>query len=130
MIVVDASVVFDFLIRTTDSARIESRFVDAEFRLHAPELLPIEVISALGRQQRRRGVLPKDEELVDDLHVLPVTLHPHLLFARRVWQLRHNFSAYDALYVALAEYLNAPLLTRDRRLAAPSKAHKARIEVI
>ena len=130
MIVVDASVVFDFLLRTADSARIESRFVDAGFRLHAPEMLPIEVISALGRQQRHRGVLPKDGECIEDLHILPVTLHSHLQFARRVWQLRHNVSAYDALYIALAESLDAPLLTRDRRLAAPSKAHKARIEVI
>lgn len=47
---------------------------------------------------------------------LPVMLHPYPPFASRVWELRNNVSAYDAWYVALAESLEAPLVTLDRRL--------------
>ncbi len=48
---------------------------------------------------------------------------------RRVWELRHNLAAYDAVYVPLAEALDAPLLTRDRRLATAS-GHRARIDLV
>jgi len=55
--------------------------------------------------------------------------HPHRPFLPRVWQLRHNLTSYDAVYVALAELLNAPLLTRDRKLGTAS-GHSARIELV
>jgi len=64
-----------------------------------------------------------------DLAALSVQRYPHDVLLPRIWALRHNASAYDAAYLALAEALNAPLLTRDRRLAA-SHGHRARIEVI
>ncbi len=60
---------------------------------------------------------------------VPVTRHPHDLYAARIWALRHNVSAYDAAYVALAEAFRAPLITRDERLAG-STGHQARIEFI
>lgn len=48
---------------------------------------------------------------------LPLTPYPHLALLPRIWELRHNFTAYDAAYIALAEALYAPLVTRDRALA-------------
>lgn len=57
-----------------------------------------------------------------------LTRYPHEPFIRRIWELRENVSAYDAAYVALAETLEAPLVTTDRRLAQAS-AHEAKIEL-
>ena len=58
----------------------------------------------------------------------PVRRYPHDFLLPRIWELRNNLTAYDAAYVALAEALDAPLLTRDGRLAAAT-GHRARIEV-
>jgi predicted nucleic acid-binding protein len=60
---------------------------------------------------------------------LPLTRYPHGLLLPRIWDLRHNLTAYDAVYVALAEALRAPLVTRDHRLAGAS-GHRARIELV
>jgi len=65
---------------------------------------------------------------VRDLLDLRLTRYPHFMLLARVWQLRHNFSAYDAAYVGLAEKLGAPLITRDGRLAA-APGHVAIIEL-
>jgi predicted nucleic acid-binding protein len=60
---------------------------------------------------------------VDILADMAIVRHPHQPFLSRLWALRDNFSAYDAIYVALAQTLDAPLLTRDRRLASAAKSH-------
>jgi predicted nucleic acid-binding protein len=60
---------------------------------------------------------------------LRVHRYPHYALLPRIWELRNNLTAYDAAYVALAEALNAPLLTRDRRLAAAA-GHRAKIELV
>lgn len=67
--------------------------------------------------------------MLDRFVGVSIVWHPHRLFLARIWQLRENISSYDACYVALAEWLNAPLLTRDARLARAS-GHTARIEYI
>ena len=64
-----------------------------------------------------------------DLADFPLRRYPHDFLLQRVWELRNKFTAYDAIYVALAEALDAPLLTRDKRLAA-SPGHHARIELV
>ena len=69
------------------------------------------------------------EEALEDLSDLPIVRYPHQPFAERIWQLRENLTAYDAAYVALAEALDAPLLTRDSGIAG-SPAHAARIDLI
>lgn len=71
------------------------------------------------------GTLPADRagDALDELAQSPLVRHPHYPFLERVWQLRSNLTAYDAAYVALAEFLDAPLLTLDARMArAPSWA--------
>jgi len=64
-----------------------------------------------------------------DLVDLPLRRYPHDFLLPRIWNLRNNLTAYDAAYVALAEALDAPLLTRDRRLAAAA-GHRAQIELV
>lgn len=64
-----------------------------------------------------------------DLADFPLRRYPHELLLPRIWELRNNMTAYDAAYVALAEGLGAPLLTRDRRLAA-TPGHRAEVELI
>lgn len=84
----------------------------------APDLLTLEVISALKRLRLRRVITPNEAKYAFDLfRSLTIEYFGHAPLAPRVWQLQDNFSAYDATYVALAESLHAPLWTSDRRLA-------------
>jgi predicted nucleic acid-binding protein len=101
-----------------------------ELDLHAPASIDAEVLHALRRKWVAGEVV--DERFTPALFLLQRTLitrHPVTPFVHRMWQLRHNITAYDAGYVALAESLGIPLLTRDRRLARAS-AHAARIDYI
>jgi predicted nucleic acid-binding protein len=68
------------------------------------------------------------EQAIEDLLDLRITRYPHSVLLPRIWQLRHNLSAYDAAYVALPEKLGATLLTRDARLASAA-GRAAAIEV-
>lgn len=99
-------------------------------RLSAPVTFDAEVLHALRRQWLLKRV--SDEDVTGAFEVLRtvvVTRHPVQPLVARMWALRRNITAYDAGYVALAESLNLPLLTRDRRLAR-SSGHAARIEYI
>lgn len=119
MIVLDASAVVDWLLRTPAGQRIEERIYFRNASLHAPHLLDVEVVQVL-RRLLREGVISarRADEVVEDLGDVRVTRYPHFVFLPRIWQLRHNLSAYDAVYVALAESLGATLLTRDAHLVA------------
>jgi len=68
-------------------------------------------------------------EAIYDFLDLPIERYPHELLLERIWELRNNMTAYDAAYVALAESLSAPLVTRDRWLTS-SGGHHAEIEVL
>ena len=84
----------------------------------APHLLPVEVASALRRAQQSAAVSADVASLAHrDLLDLDIRLHAYAPLAARVWQLRSTVSSDDAWYVALAEALDAPLATLDRRLA-------------
>ncbi len=129
MIVLDASAAIDWLLQTSAGQRIEQRIYSARESLHAPHLLDVEIGQVLRRLVRENAVpARRADEAIEDLLDLRITRYPHNLLLPRIWQLRHNLSAYDAAYLALAEKLGAPLLTRDGRLASAS-GHAAKIEV-
>lgn len=125
----DASAAIDWLLRTEAGRRIEGRIYARDETLHAPYLLDLEVTQVLRRMVRRDEIPDRraDEAIVDLLR-LRIHLYPHRPLVSRIWQMRHNFSAYDAAYVALAEKLDATLVTIDARLAAAS-GHRATIEL-
>lgn len=122
MIVVDASVVVELLTDLGAASRLHVRLGGES--LLAPDILPIEVASGL-RGLNRGGHLDDHalEMAVTDLLRFAIDLHPALPLVPRVLALRHNFSAYDASYVALAEAFHCPLLTLDRRLANAARTH-------
>lgn len=121
MIVLDASAAIDWLLQTAAGQSIEKRIYSRNETLHAPHLLDLEVTQVLWRLAAQTMISAhRAEEAVRDLVELGVTRYPHVLLLPRIWQLRHNFSAYDAAYIVLAERLAAACVTRDARLASAS----------
>ena len=121
MIVLDASAAIDWLLLTAAGQQIESRIYSRGESLHAPHLLDLEVAQVLRRLVREAAVsAQRADQALQDLLNLRVTRYPHFVFLQHIWRLRHNLSAYDAAYVALAENLGATLITRDARLASTS----------
>jgi predicted nucleic acid-binding protein len=116
MIVLDASVAVDFLLRG-QNRRPQLDMLRRE-DIHAPYLADVEVLHSLRRQSFLNSVEPERlEEMVSNLAGWKITFHPHRPYLKRVWSLRHRCTAYDAFYVALAEALGCPLLTADGHLA-------------
>lgn len=130
MIVADASVVLEVLLRTKRGLRMEARLLSSRETLHAPHLIDLEVCQVL-----RRYLLNKDltadraAAAVEDFQSIRIFRYPHRIFLDRIWELRSNMTAYEAAYVAVAETIGAPLLTTDKRLASTSN-HSARIEFV
>jgi predicted nucleic acid-binding protein len=130
VIVVDASALLEVLLRTPLGEAIESRLFDRSQTLHSPYLLDIEVAQVIRRFAMMREIeAERAQAALDDFIGLPIWRHPHGFLLPRVWALRNNFSAYDAVYVALAEVLDATLLTHDRRLAVAARRH-AMVELV
>ena len=128
MIVLDASVLVDIFLREPIAAALCEDVLRAGDPLHAPHLIDVEIMHVLRRLDRL-GVIEAERagEAMDDLSALPIQRHPHGQLLATVWDLSANVSAYDAVYVALAEALDARLVTRDAKLA---KAIGARVEVL
>ena len=117
MIVLDASAVLELLLGTAHGRRVAARLAEADDTLHAPSLVDVEVLHVLRRLTRSRALgADEAESALSDLEALDLERHDHLPVLRRAWDLRANVSAYDAVYVALAEALDAPLLTCDTKL--------------
>jgi predicted nucleic acid-binding protein len=129
VIVVDASAVVELLLWTDRAESICDRVLGSNESRQAPHLLDIEVAQVIrrywlaGEIEESRG-----NQMMEDLADLPIDRHAHSLLLPRVWQLRDNLTAYDAVYIALAEALDAPLVTCDERLAAAT-GHGARVEL-
>lgn len=130
MIVVDASALLEALLRTPAAKAVEDRLFAPRQTIHAPHLLDVEVAQVI-RRYALNGEIDSERGRVAliDLVDLPLRRYPHDFLLPRIWNLRNNLTAYDAAYVALAEALDAPLLTRDRRLAAAA-GHRAQIELV
>jgi predicted nucleic acid-binding protein len=129
MIVIDASALLEVLLRSPAAGGVEKWLFDPGQTLHAPHLLDVEVAQVI-RRYAANGEIDSDRgrAAVADLADFPLHRYPHDLLLPRIWELRNNLTAYDAVYVALAEALDAPLLTRDRRLASAA-GHDARIRL-
>lgn len=134
MIVLDASAGVDWLLQTPAGRQIERRIYSCTQSsqgqsLHAPHLFDLEVAQVLRRLVHEKTVSARrGDEALQDLMSLRINRYPHLLLLPRVWQLRNNLSAYDAAYVATAEMLGAPLITRDSRIGS-TPGHSAKVEV-
>lgn len=130
MIVVDASALLEVLLRRPAANDVESWLSRPDQTIHAPHLIDVEVTQVVRRfamhgkidNQRGRTVLA-------DFSLMSIERYPHDPFLFRAWELRNNLSAYDAMYIALAEVLGVPLLTCDRRLATAA-GHHARVELV
>jgi predicted nucleic acid-binding protein len=130
VIVVDASAITEFLLQTPLGLRVEARLFGDNDQLHAPHLLDVEVVQALRRIVRAGDVSPaRADEALEDLAALAIRRHSHFDLLGRAWHLRDNLTAYDAMYVALAEAIDAVILTCDGRLGA-SPGHEAQIDVV
>jgi predicted nucleic acid-binding protein len=129
LIVVDASAVLEVLLQTSIASDVSRRIFRAGETLHAPHLLDVEAAQVL-RRYVRSGVISANRgaEALTDLADLPLNRYPHFVLLPRIWELRHNVTAYDAVYLALAEALDASLVTRDRALALAGA--RTRVEVI
>lgn len=130
MIVIDASALLEFLLQTPLGRRVESRLFRDEDELHAPHLVDVEVVQGLRRLVRTGDVSARRaEDAIADLADLDLHRHDHVDFLERAWRLRDTITAYDAMYVALAEGIAATLVTCDGPLAK-TPGHGARIEIV
>jgi len=130
LIVVDASAIVTLLLGLPGADAIKDRLSETDEPIGAPHLIDAEVVHAIrryvaaGHASAHRGA-----QAIEDFGDLEIQRFPQAALLGRVWALRDNLTAYDALYIALAEVLEASLLTRDRRIAA-APGHHAKVEVL
>jgi predicted nucleic acid-binding protein len=129
VIVVDASAIVEVLLNTATGDALRAYLFAAGDTLHVPHLTDVEVFQVLRRYSIAKTMGPgRAREAFDDYAAMPLTRYPHSVLLPRVWELRHNLTAYDAVYVALAEALDATLVTCDRALGSVS-GHRAAVQV-
>ncbi len=115
--VLDASGAVEFLLNTAAGKSLGARLADETVVVHVPHLIDLEIAQVLRRYARhgtlsaRTGILA-----LERWRSLDVQRYSHEPFLGRIWQLRDNVTAYDAIYVALAEALSTVLVTGDRKL--------------
>ncbi|MGZ8715951.1 MAG: type II toxin-antitoxin system VapC family toxin [Gaiellaceae bacterium] len=128
MLVVDASLVVDYLLDDGERGAWSAARIARAGLLHAPHLLDFEVASAARKLVARRLVSPKrGHTALRDLTDLAVQRYPAVRLLDRMWELRATLTPYDASYVALAEALALPLATTDSKLAR-ARGHRAHVE--
>ena len=125
MIVLDASVIVELLINGAMAGAIREDLAGHDESFLVPYLIDIEVLSALQRLVVGRRIdAHRSEEFLAGLATLPVERYAHTPLIGRIWELRHNFTAYDAAYIALAEATHSALYTCDAKLRS---GHRARV---
>jgi predicted nucleic acid-binding protein len=118
VIVLDTSAAVDYLVRLGEGDWVEER-LEADPDLHAPHIIDVEVVGALRRLVRHGDLSAKRaEQALRDLLALDLARYSHRPFLGRMWELRENLTASDAIFIALAEALSADLVTTDRGLAS------------
>lgn len=126
-LVVDNSVIVYVLLEGQGNELLRRR-LSSPRTIHAPHVIDYEFANALRGLLLGGKITPSDAEAARaDFTDLSITRYPGSATADRCWTLRHNFNAYDAAYIALAELLGAPLLTGDVKLLG---SHEALVEVI
>ena len=127
VVVVDASALVDLLLATPNAAWVAGRIASTEFDLHVPEHCDLEVMQSFRRPLRTGAMArPRASLAVQDYLDLPLTRHRHRSLLTRVLELRDNFTAYDAVYVALAERVRArEIVTTDLPFARAVERHGA-----
>ena len=129
MTVLDTSGVVDFLVGEQCHAEVAD-LLRQEGSVAGPDLLVFEVVAVFRRQVKHHGISPdRAKSAIEDLGDLPLEIFPALPLRARVWELRDNFTAADAFFVALAERLDEPLATKDRRLGAAARTYTS-IQII
>ena len=124
ILVADSSAIVAYILRTESAPAVESLLAAGAHDVHIPALCDVEVLASIrrtalaGRMDQQHALLAL--QLYRDL---PLTRHGHVDLLPRALGLRSNFTAYDAMYVALAELLEGTLLTADRSLARAAAAH-------
>lgn len=127
MIVLDASVVVELLINSPVADSLRRDLASRTDSFIAPHLLDVEVVSAIRSLAAAQRIdSHRSKKLLADLAMLPAQRFPHTPLLSRMWELRHNFTAYDAAYIALAEATDSILYTVDEKL---SNGHRARVAV-
>lgn len=122
--------VVELLLQTPAAGAIADRVFGGSEPLHAPHLLDVEVAHVI-----RRYWLAKDLNddragaALEEFSRFRIERHRHDLLVPRIWELRHNLTACDSAYIALAEALGGPLLTRDTRLKS-APGHHAFVELV
>lgn len=119
----------EVLLQTPVASSIARLIFASNETLHAPHLIDLEVAQVL-RRYVRSGVISSDRgtDALTDMADFPMTRYPHFVLLSRIWQMRHDVTAYDAAYLALAEALDARLITRDRALVRAGT--RGRVEVV
>lgn len=125
MIVIDSCAMVEALVgRDADDELIDA----LQEGIHAPHLLDVEVLSVLRGLTlgKKLGPLVADQARAD-FFALTIARYEAYGLADRIWALRHNYTTYDACYLALAEAMGAPLYTCDHKLAG--EGHDAEVRV-
>ena len=128
MIVLDASVVVELLTNGASAEAIRSALAARDDAFIAPHLLDVEVISAIRRLHAGQTIdRHRIGQMLADLTLLPAERYPHTPLLGRMWELRHNFTACDAAYIALAEATGSILYTCDEKLRT---GHRAQVRLL
>ena len=132
VLVTDASVIIELLFRTQRGMLLGARIAAADDDVHIPAVCDVEVLDGIRRTMLKGGIGQTHAlQALDVYRDLPVTRHGHTDLITRAFGLRFNFTAYDAMYVALAELLEGTLVTADRSLArAVVQNTRVRVEEI